>query len=187
MRLNFSLKLVFSVFFLVIVTSFLFSGCQQPDQQQQITNQGNQQTDIPTNPQEPNAKETNANESNNSINVPENVSGDAEGINHESDTIEGKNETVELEDKNSETEGPVFVIEIKNLALSQKNIVIEKGTTVRWVNSGNNKHKITIYGVTSSPILYKGDYFDYTFDEPGKYVFVSAPFSSYVKGTIIVE
>jgi len=97
------------------------------------------------------------------------------------------NETIE-EINVTEPEEKVFTIEIDHLTFSQKNVVIEKGTTVVWDNQDSYKHKITVYGLVQSPTLYEGDSFNYTFNEEGKYYFVCAIFKKYTKtGTIIVE
>ncbi len=95
---------------------------------------------------------------------------------------EGLNETVETEGETgeiniTEPEEKVFTIEIDHLTFSQKDVVIEKGTTVIWENKESHKHKITIYGITQSSLLYQGDSFEYTFDEEGKYNYVCAEHS----------
>jgi len=98
----------------------------------------------------------------------------------------------EKEEANAtEPEKNIFKIEIDNLTLSQKDVTIERGTTVVWENKGGNVHKLTIYkqvhGLAQSPRLYKGDSFEYTFDEEGKYPYVCAIFPENIMGTITVE
>ena len=105
---------------------------------------------------------------------------------------EGLNETVEPEEETedinaSEPEKGVLRIEIDHLTLSQKDVTIERGTTVRWENKENNKHKLTIYGLVQSPILYQGDSFEYTFEEEGEYIYICAIFKKQIQGTITVE
>lgn len=102
------------------------------------------------------------------------------------------NETIEPEEEieeinATEPEEGIFKIEIDHLTLSQKDVTIEKGTTVVWENKESNKHKLTIYGLVQSPILYQGDLFNYTFNEVGKYTYVCAIFKKQIKGTVTVE
>jgi len=105
-----------------------------------------------------------------------------EGLN---ETIETEGETEEIND--TEPEEGVLKIEIDHLTLSQKDVVIEKGTTIVWENKENNKHKLTIYGLVQSPILYQGDSFEYTFEDEGKYTYICAIFKRQIRGTITVE
>jgi len=102
------------------------------------------------------------------------------------------NETIVPEEETEETnitglEEKVFIIEIDRLKLSQKYVTIEKGTTIVWENKEKNKHKLTLYGLVQSPILYQGDSFNYTFNEVGEYVYVCAIFKRQIRGTINVE
>jgi len=102
------------------------------------------------------------------------------------------NETIEPEEETedinaTEPEEGIFKIEIDHLTLSQKDVTIEKGTTIRWENKETNKHKLTIYGLVQSPILYQGDSFEYTFEEEGKYTYICAIFKKQIRGTITVE
>ena len=105
---------------------------------------------------------------------------------------EGLNETIEPEEETedinaTEPEENVLTIEIDHLTLSQRDVVIEKGTTIVWENKESNKHKLTIYGLVQSPILYQGDSFEYTFEEEGKYTYICAIFKKQIRGTITVE
>ena len=98
------------------------------------------------------------------------------------------NETIETEEINAtEPEEGVLKIEIDHLTLSQKDVTIEKGTTVVWENKESNKHKLTIYGLVQSPILYQGDSFEYTFEDEGKYTYICAIFKKQIRGTVTVE
>ena len=102
------------------------------------------------------------------------------------------NETIEPEEETedinaTEPEEGIFKIEIDHLTLSQKDVTIEKGTTIRWENKETNKHKLTIYGLVQSPILYQGDSFEYTFEDEGKYTYICAIFKKQIRGTITVE
>ncbi len=105
---------------------------------------------------------------------------------------EGLNETIETEGETgeinaTEPEENILTIEIDHLTLSQKDVVIEKGTTIVWENKESNKHKLTIYGLVQSPILYQGDLFNYTFNEVGEYIYICAIFKKQIRGTITVE
>ena len=98
------------------------------------------------------------------------------------------NETIETEEINAtEPEEGILKIEIDHLTLSQKDVTIEKGTTIRWENKESNKHKLTIYGLVQSPVLYQGDSFEYTFEEEGKYTYICAIFKKQIRGTVTVE
>ena len=102
------------------------------------------------------------------------------------------NETIEPEEETedinaTEPEENVLTIEIDNLTLSQKEVTIEKGTTIRWENKESNKHKLTIYGLVQSPILYQGDSFEYTFENEGEYFYICAIFKKQIRGTVTVE
>jgi plastocyanin len=116
-----------------------------------------------------------------------------EEVNQTTEPVVELNDTVDTEEEPgeinvTEPEENVFTIEIDHLTFSQKDVVIEKGTTVVWDNLDSYKHKITVYGVVQSPTLYEGDSFNYTFNEEGKYYFVCAIFKKYTKvGTITVE
>lgn len=101
------------------------------------------------------------------------------------EVIEPEEETEEI--NTTELEEGIFKIEIDHLTLSQKDVTIEKGTTVVWENKESNKHKLTIYGLVQSPILYQGDSFEYTFNEEGKYIYICAIFKKQIRGTITVE
>ena len=87
----------------------------------------------------------------------------------------------------TEPEEGILKIEIDHLTLSQKDVTIEKGTTIRWENKESNKHKLTIYGLVQSPILYQGDSFEYTFEDEGKYTYICAIFKKQIRGTVTVE
>jgi len=97
------------------------------------------------------------------------------------ETIEPEEEVEEI--NNTEPEENLLTIEIDHLALSQKDVTIEKGTTIKWENKESYKHKLTIYNLVQSPVLYQGDSFEYTFEEEGKYTYICAIFKEYIKGT----
>jgi plastocyanin len=58
------------------------------------------------------------------------------------------------------------------------NITVEPGTTVTWVQSGNNSHTTTSYdGLWDSGLIEggSGGSFSYTFEEPGTYDYFCIP------------
>src|SRR5687767_15955488 len=61
------------------------------------------------------------------------------------------------------------------------NITVEPGTTVTWVQSGNNPHTTTSYdGLWDSGMIEggSGGTFSYTFEEPGRYDYFCIPHES---------
>ena len=64
---------------------------------------------------------------------------------------------------------------------NQANITVQPGTTVTWVQSGNNPHTTTSYdGLWDSGIIEggSGGTFSYTFEEPGRYDYFCIPHES---------
>jgi plastocyanin len=60
----------------------------------------------------------------------------------------------------------------------QANITVEPGTTVTWVQSGNNPHTTTSYdGLWDSGLIEggSGGTFSFTFEEPGTYDYFCIP------------
>ena len=76
-----------------------------------------------------------------------------------------------------------------------KTITISVGETVRWTNHLNyqdKKARVQVFArhnnLFRSPYLNYGDYFDYTFEEDGSYLYGAVPFTEYFKnGEVIVE
>src|ERR671915_1840880 len=63
----------------------------------------------------------------------------------------------------------------------QANITVEPGSTVTWVQSGNNPHTTTSYdGLWDSGMIEggSGGTFSYTFEEPGRYDYFCIPHES---------
>ncbi len=61
---------------------------------------------------------------------------------------------------------------------SPANVTVEPGTTVTWVNSGNNPHSTTSYdGLWDSGLIEggSGGTFSFTFEEPGTYDYFCIP------------
>lgn len=161
------------IIFLLIVLGIVLNGCQIAEEQ----------TEEPIE-----TGEEELNETEDVLNETVETEGETESINA-TEPEEELNETIEPEEEINATEPEenVLTIEIDHLTLSQKDVVIEKGTTVRWENKENNKHKLTIYGLVQSPILYQGDSFNYTFNEVGEYIYICAIFKTYIRGTVTVE
>jgi plastocyanin len=71
------------------------------------------------------------------------------------------------------------------------NITVEPGTTVTWVQSGNNPHTTTSYdGLWDSGMLPggSGQTFSFTFDEPGTYDYFCIPHENLgMVGTVTVS
>jgi len=51
---------------------------------------------------------------------------------------------------------------------------IEAGTTITWENRDVYGHVVAIFKLTQGPMLAKGDTWDYTFNNPGNYTWMSA-------------
>jgi plastocyanin len=63
-------------------------------------------------------------------------------------------------------------VSVVNMAFSPANIVVRKGTTVHWLNEDAVQHTITENDDKdgpSSPLLDKGQSYDFTFKETGVY------------------
>lgn len=75
--------------------------------------------------------------------------------------------------------GKKVVVELVNQAFSPKQIEIERGTTVVWVNKDATMHHIIQSGVPASGKpprwksgkLFFGDEFSYTYDEAGTFLY----------------
>ncbi len=82
-------------------------------------------------------------------------------------------------------------IELNKFDISEKDVVVEPGATVTWVNKGETKHKIQIKKGTevieSSEILEMDDTYSYLFEEAGEYTWLSGPFAGIVRGTVTVK
>ena len=79
------------------------------------------------------------------------------------------------------SQGQEVTVRMEDNFFDQANITVEPGTTVTWVQSGNNPHTTTSYdGLWDSGIIEggSGGTFSYTFDEPGKYDYFCIPHES---------
>ena len=73
-------------------------------------------------------------------------------------------------------------------------IVINKGDTVRWINKldyHDRQAKVRVQArhdlLFVSPMLAYGEYFEFTFEESGEYLYGAVPYESYFKtGTVVV-
>ncbi len=65
---------------------------------------------------------------------------------------------------------------------------VKVGTTVEWVNAGNEIHTTTSSnGTWSSGIMNVGDRFDYTFTVPGRYTYYCGIHPTEMTGVIVVS
>ena len=75
-------------------------------------------------------------------------------------------------------QGQEVTVSIEDNYFSPANITVEPGTTVTWVQSGNNPHTTTSYdGLWDSGILEGGSgaTYSFTFQEPGTYDYFCIP------------
>ncbi|TVY07092.1 multicopper oxidase domain-containing protein [Paenibacillus cremeus] len=85
----------------------------------------------------------------------------------------------------SATAGPL--VEINASAFSEKELHIQKGTKVTWVNRDSQIHTvIDLKSRFRSGNLVKGDQFSYTFEEAGTYIYYCSTHPS-MEGKVIVE
>ncbi len=71
-----------------------------------------------------------------------------------------------------EAQGQEVTVRMEDNFFDSANITVEPGTTVTWVQSGDNPHTTTSYdGLWDSGMIEGGSdgTFSYTFDEPGTY------------------
>jgi plastocyanin len=75
-------------------------------------------------------------------------------------------------------QGQEVTVRMEDNFFSPANITVEPGTTVTWVQSGNNPHTTTSYdGLWDSGIIEggSGGPFSFTFEEPGTYDYFCIP------------
>jgi plastocyanin len=79
------------------------------------------------------------------------------------------------------SQGQEVTVRMEDNFFDQANITVEPGTTVTWVQSGNNPHTTTSYDdLWDSGIIEggSGGTFSYTFEEPGRYDYFCIPHES---------
>ena len=79
------------------------------------------------------------------------------------------------------SQGQEVTVRMEDNFFDQANISVEPGTTVTWVQSGNNPHTTTSYdGLWNSGMIEggSGGTFSYTFEEPGRYDYFCIPHES---------
>jgi len=115
----------------------------------------------------------------------------------ESDDNTTDDEVVEEIDVDNGGSGEI--IEIEDLQFKPKEMTIDIGTTIKWIHNdkfADNdkiKHIIRVYRVgesfdLQSEPLFFGDSFEYTFDEPGTYRYISIVYAARgTEGNLIVE
>lgn len=75
-------------------------------------------------------------------------------------------------------QGQEVTVRMEDNFFDQANITVEPGTTVTWVQSGNNPHTTTSYdGLWDSGMIEggSGGTFSFTFEEPGTYDYYCIP------------
>jgi plastocyanin len=78
-------------------------------------------------------------------------------------------------------QGQEVTVRMEDNFFEPANITIEPGTTVTWVQSGNNPHTTTSYdGLWDSGLIEggSGGTFSFTFEEPGTYDYFCIPHES---------
>src|SRR5215207_7894706 len=88
-------------------------------------------------------------------------------------------------------QGQEVTVRMEDNFFEPANITVEPGTTVTWVQSGNNPHTTTSYdGLWDSGMLEpgSGESFSFTFDEPGTFDYFCIPHESLgMLGTVTVS
>jgi plastocyanin len=77
-------------------------------------------------------------------------------------------------------------ISIRNGEYSSNDLVIEKGTTVRWINYDSQGHTVTVENYFDSKSIGKDKSFSYTFKETGEFEYFCKIHEDF-KGSIIVR
>jgi plastocyanin len=78
-------------------------------------------------------------------------------------------------------QGQEVTVRMEDNFFDPANITVEPGTTVTWVQSGNNPHTTTSYdGLWDSGMIEggSGGTFSFTFEEPGTYYYFCIPHES---------
>jgi plastocyanin len=88
-------------------------------------------------------------------------------------------------------QGKEVTVKMEDNFFEPANITVEPGTTVTWVQSGNNPHTTTSYdGLWDSGMIEPGSggSFSFTFDEPGTFDYFCIPHESLgMLGTVTVS
>ncbi len=87
-------------------------------------------------------------------------------------------------------QGQTVTVSMEDNYFDQANITVEPGTTVTWVQNGNNPHTTTSYdGLWDSGLIAggSGGTFSFTFNEPGTYAYFCRPHEAQgMVGTVTV-
>ncbi len=86
-------------------------------------------------------------------------------------------------------------INMKDISFDPPDIIIDKGTTITWINQDAVSHTVNTdphpghyyYPEQNSGLLSNGDSFSVTFNKPGFYPYHCSPHASTMKGSIIVK
>ena len=113
------------------------------------------------------------------------------------DEVEGEIEETEAEETEEEELPPgTHIVTIKDLKLDPQDLTIQKGDTVIWDHQDEweeddlTKHYLAAHSNEfRSPIFYKGDRFEHTFEKIGEFTYIDVLYKdrSYMRGKIIVE
>lgn len=86
----------------------------------------------------------------------------------------------------SVTEKDIIDVEIRNSEINPSNIVIAKGSSVKWTNYDSQGHTITIENYLDSKTILPGESFIYTFNDIGEYEYFCKIHNS-IEGIVIVN
>lgn len=119
--------------------------------------------------------------------------------------VEGKVVNKTIQEKTKE-EGKVeeggeelpqrYIVVIKDLRLEPQELTIKRGDTVVWDNQDDwegdeeTKHYLAAHSNEfRSPVLYKGDMFEHTFNKTGVFTYIDVLYKDrdYMRGEIVVE
>ena len=84
------------------------------------------------------------------------------------------------------TDENIIDVAIRDSNFNPDNIVINKGTTIKWTNYDSQGHTITVDGLFDSKTITKGKSFTYTFNDIGEYEYYCKIHSD-MKGIVRVE
>ncbi len=91
---------------------------------------------------------------------------------------------------NAGAQGQNVTVSMEDNFFDEANITVPVGTTVTWVQNGNNSHTTTSYdGLWDSGLIAggSGGTFSFTFDEPGTYAYFCRPHEAVgMVGTVTV-
>jgi plastocyanin len=86
------------------------------------------------------------------------------------------------------------IVNMIEFEFCQDDITVQAGETVRWENNGSTRHQV-VHAPTGDQerqfgpeeAMLPGDYYDFTFTEPGTYPYICTFHAEQMIGTVIVE